>query len=140
MMLVLNVPGEPVAKARPRFRQFKGRVLTYTPKETHAAEKAIADAYSVKCGTDVLFHGQPIGIDCRFYMKIPKSISAKKRKEMDENREYHTKKPDLDNLIKTVCDALNGVAFDDDSSIVMLRGSKVYSAEPHTEVVLWTNP
>ena len=39
-------------------------------------------------------------------------------------RENDTFKPDVDNIAKAVLDALNGVAFEDDSQVVRLRCSK----------------
>lgn len=38
-----------------------------------------------------------------------------------------TKKPDADNIAKTICDALNGVAYDDDKQIAWLSVYKQYS-------------
>jgi Holliday junction resolvase RusA-like endonuclease len=44
------------------------------------------------------------------------------------------KKPDLDNIAKICLDALNKLAFDDDSQIVALRVEKHYSEEPRVEI------
>ena len=41
-------------------------------------------------------------------------------------RTPHTSRPDLDNLVKSVSDGLNGVAFRDDSQITELRAIKQY--------------
>ena len=48
-----------------------------------------------------------------------------------------TKKPDCDNIAKIICDALNGVAYDDDKQIVALKVTKIYSAEPR--VLVWVS-
>ena len=37
-----------------------------------------------------------------------------------------TKKPDADNIVKIICDALNGVAYKDDTQVVELDFKKVY--------------
>ena len=44
------------------------------------------------------------------------------------------KRPDWDNVGKIVTDALNGVAYDDDSQIVSASVEKYYSEEPRTEI------
>ncbi len=51
-----------------------------------------------------------------------------------------TKKPDFDNIQKIICDALNGVAYYDDSQIVKADIEKVYRTTPRVEVtvVAWT--
>ena len=38
-----------------------------------------------------------------------------------------TKKPDVDNIAKVICDVLNGIAYHDDTQIVSLNVSKVYT-------------
>ena len=43
-------------------------------------------------------------------------------------------KPDVDNLAKTVCDALNGIAWLDDSQIVRMSAVKRYGSESYTTV------
>lgn len=45
-------------------------------------------------------------------------------------------KPDTDNIIKAVLDALNGLAYEDDSEVVSVTAKKYYSAEPRVEVAL----
>ncbi|CZR99762.1 Endodeoxyribonuclease RusA [Clostridioides difficile] len=46
------------------------------------------------------------------------------------------KKPDLDNIIKSVADSLNGIAYKDDSQIVEVVSKKYYSDRPRVEVEL----
>lgn len=45
-----------------------------------------------------------------------------------------TKKPDIDNITKCVLDALNGIAYHDDSQIVRLTVEKFYAQQPRVEV------
>ncbi|CZR99694.1 Endodeoxyribonuclease RusA [Clostridioides difficile] len=47
-----------------------------------------------------------------------------------------SKKPDLDNIIKSVADSLNGIAYKDDSQIVEVVSKKYYSDKPRVEVIL----
>ena len=46
---------------------------------------------------------------------------------MLDGKELPLKKPDIDNIVKVVADALNGVAYHDDTQIVMVVAKKVYS-------------
>ena len=50
----------------------------------------------------------------------------------------HTKKPDIDNMIKYVLDALQGQNgyFVDDSQIIRIYAEKIYSDNPHTEIMI----
>jgi Holliday junction resolvase RusA-like endonuclease len=47
--------------------------------------------------------------------------------KIDRRKIKRPKKPDIDNLIKSVCDGLNGVAYKDDSQIVKLTSSKIFA-------------
>lgn len=47
-----------------------------------------------------------------------------------------THKPDFDNVTKAVCDALNGIAYSDDSQIVDAMERKFYSEQPRIEVII----
>ncbi len=58
-----------------------------------------------------------------FYFKIPKSWTKARK----ENPPFHTSRPDVDNLVKSIKDALNGVAYKDDSQIVSAFALKQYA-------------
>lgn len=71
------------------------------------------------------------------YKPIPKSTSKKRMLQMLEGLIRPGKKPDWDNIGKIVCDALNGIAFQDDSQIVSGTTIKKYSEQPRVEVEIW---
>jgi Holliday junction resolvase RusA-like endonuclease len=126
-----EVPGTPQGKARPRFRRCGGFVRTYTPARTQEYEEKIRNSYRKESG--YLFEkGQPISVSVSATFPIPKSLSKKKRAALIGK--YHTKKCDTDNLLKSVLDALNGVAYSDDSQISVLTGVKRYGADPRIVV------
>lgn len=58
---------------------------------------------------------------------IPKSTSKKARTAMLSGQTYPTKKPDVDNVVKIVLDALNGFAWHDDAQVIDLHISKTYT-------------
>lgn len=68
------------------------------------------------------------GAHIMFYMPMPRSWSEKKRKEHVGNP--HRQKPDLDNLIKALGDALYG----DDSSIASISAAKVWSSKAAIDI------
>ena len=76
-----------------------------------------------------------IRLEVTFYMPIPASLSKKKHNELIEQH-YHIKKPDLDNLVKAVCDSLEGTYFKNDSQICEIIAKKVYDENPRTEFQL----
>ena len=47
-----------------------------------------------------------------------------------------TVKSDLDNCLKSIMDALNGVAYEDDKQVVMATINKWYSEEPKAEIII----
>lgn len=53
---------------------------------------------------------------------------------MNMGKIFPTKKPDIDNVIKVIADALNGVAYDDDKQIIDVSARKVYSETPRVDV------
>ena len=115
---------DPVPKGRPRFTR-TGHA--YTPKKTAQYEKQIRAIYDLHRGA--FFEG-PISIKLVFNMPIPKSTTKKMKRQIEDGLIQYTKKPDLDNLAKAVLDALNGIAFADDSQIVKLNMEKRYGCCP----------
>ena len=70
------------------------------------------------------------------YYKIPKSASKEKKAAMLSEQIRPTKKPDGDNILKVVADALNGVCYKDDKNLVSMSVEKFYSDMPRIEVVV----
>ena len=128
-MKQLTIDGVPVAKGRPRL----GRYGTYTPKKTQEYEEYVKMCWLAKYGS-IKPSEQSLEVDIVFYLPIPKSVNKKKRAEMLDGKIKHTKKPDIDNLIKSVLDALNGLAYADDSQIIKVAAEKQYSEKPRTEI------
>ena len=132
------VKGQPVAKARARQGTNKktGGRFWYTPSKTAKAEQLIALAYRANnIGTELI--DQPVMLKVNFFFQMPKSW-AKKKKEAHNGRP-HTQKPDLDNLVKTVKDALNKIAWHDDSQVFSVTAEKYWTAgEGMTRVEITT--
>lgn len=127
-----KVLGEPVAKARPRFNS-KTRV-TYTKSKTTKAENLIKAEYLKNGGERKENYTRAVKVVMFFVFPIRKSWTKKKQKAMLNN--FHTIKPDLDNLEKTVLDALNGLAFKDDSQVCEVTKIKAWSEIPYTRITL----
>ena len=127
----LLIPIEPVPKGRPRFTRF-GK--PYTPKKTADYERIVADTYRTTPNANYFGDNEPLKVSLIFCMPIPKSYPKKRREWILKGYESYTKKPDCDNLAKAVLDALNGVAFEDDSQIVELHIRKEYAEQPHVWV------
>lgn len=69
-------------------------------------------------------------------MEIPTSKTKKVKNQMADGNIKHTVKPDLDNLVKSILDGLNGIAWHDDAQIVQLNVSKSYSESPHIFITI----
>ena len=125
-MVCFDIEGNPIPKGRPRFRRTKTFITTYTPKKTLDFEDQVRKAAQDAMGkTDLL--ETPIAVYLYFRLPIPQSYSKKRSEACLNGSEKHIKRPDLDNLIKSVLDGMNGVVFKDDSQITSLHCTKVYS-------------
>ena len=77
-----------------------------------------------------------------FYMPRPQShFRTGKYKHLLKNDvpERHSITPDLDNLVKMLCDTIQGKKdrmIVDDSQICMLQAEKIYDTEPRTEIII----
>lgn len=127
------IKGIPQVKQRPRFSTRNGKVLTYTPKTTARFENLVR----LKAEKEFI---QPLSgsirLAIRFFLPRPQRLIWK-NKPMNEL--YCDKRPDIDNLAKSVIDGLNGVAFKDDGQISDLHVTKKYHAgnsEPKTIIIV----
>lgn len=131
---IIIVDGMAKGKQRPRFSRKTHTV--YTPSATTDFEKRVKQAWLDGYG-DLKAHGE-VMVSMQFYYPVPKSDSKKVRKAKLDEEIAPTIKPDIDNLIKSVLDGLNGVAFGDDKQVTSITAAKLYSEKAHTIVsVSW---
>ncbi len=132
MEIKFTVLGEPQGKARPRFSRKNGR--TYTPDKTVLYENLIRTEYLRQCRGLRFADKEPLAMRIKAYYSIPVSVSKKRQQAMAAGEIRPVKKPDADNIIKVVADALNQVAYRDDADIVTVSLVKFYSRQPRIEV------
>lgn len=126
-MTTFTVPGKPYAKKRPRFSRRIGRA--FDPAENAVAEASIGN---IAVGLfPVPFEG-PVQIEVVCTFAIPKSWSKAKRAA--QMHRPHCQKPDGDNLLKAVKDALNRIAWRDDGQVYDARVRKVWGLVDQTVV------
>lgn len=144
-MIKFTYHGEPVGKGRPRVTVRKGKgkgsaifAHAYTPKKTKEFEDAIRFEFLAgNCEKmPVYTKDVPLKASMVFAFGVPKSYSKKKRAACLSGELQHTHTPDADNIAKSVLDALNGYAMEDDSQVVTLTMEKVYAEESYVEVVI----
>ena len=116
----ITIPIKPVPKGRPRFTRY-GRV--YTPKATADYEKAIADYWEQSTKGFSYDREQPLVVNLGFGLPIPKSTPKYKRHLMQDGT-------------KAVMDALNGVAWGDDSQVVKITIFKEYTEHPYVYIYI----
>ena len=129
--------GEPNGKGRPKFDTRGPYVRAVTPKKTADYEALVKMEYQAQCDGFMFSRDAALGMLVTAYKPIPKSTSKKKRVLMLGDIIRPTKKPDWDNVGKIVCDALNKIAFCDDTQIVDGRVIKRYAEQPRVEVEIW---
>ena len=129
-----TVLGEPKGKGRPRFSTQTGRA--FTPKQTVNYETLVHTEYMVQCKGFRFPDDAMLDMRILAYYSIPKSGSKKEKAKKLENIIRPTKKPDMDNVVKMVADALNQVAYKDDTQIVDCQVRKFYSEQPRIEVII----
>jgi len=134
--ITIIIPGDPVAKGRPRFANRGKFAQVYTDKKTRAYEKRIRIRAEMLMRDDRLERlNGPLFSVIMAYRGVPKSWPKYKRQNALNGTLFAMSKPDLDNYTKVV-DGLNGVVFEDDSRIIGTLGFKTFSREPRLEITL----
>lgn len=136
-MLQFDIPGEPKGKARPRFARMGGHVRTFTPKETESYENLVKLCARMHMNGAAPCDDGALRMQVKAYFSIPKSFSNKKHQAAIQGALLPTKKPDADNILKIIADALNGIVYRDDAQIAAANVEKHYSTTPRVEVCLW---
>lgn len=141
--IIFTIYGEPMGKQRPKFSRQGNAVRTYTPSRTVAYETKVRQAFNRSgggafwCSKDEYFS---LHMVC--YFPVPKAASKKAREQMLALKPtIFPKKPDCDNIAKIVADALNEVAYYDDSRMQELCVVKRYtSLDPRVVVRIFKMP
>ena len=137
MEIHLEILGNPKAQARHRHfsrGKFHG---TYDPSSTE--KDTFASIIQRQAPSEAI--SDPISLEVVFYMARPKNhYGSGKNSELlkDSAPEYHSGKPDIDNLTKFVMDSMNRIFWRDDGLISVLSAKKVYSERPRTEINIKT--
>ena len=137
MQIKFEVLGTPVWKSRPKFSAVNGHAVAYTPAKTANYETLVKLSYQQKYAGCMFDKDKPLRAIIRAFFPIPKSVSKKKREQMRDLRILHTKRPDVDNIVKAILDALNGVAYYDDSQVAEVMISKAYAEQPKVMIELY---
>jgi Holliday junction resolvase RusA-like endonuclease len=132
--LSFTVPGVAVAKGRARV--VKGHA--YTPEKTKTYGDTVGwiarDAMG-KIGRQLTL--EPVYVEIDIGVPIPKGFGVKRRAAALSGELHPTQKPDLDNIIKSIYDSMNKIAYKDDAQIVKTLVKKIYAPEPYAEVRVW---
>ena len=126
MIYEFEVPGKITGKGRPRVNSYTG--IVYTPTKTKDYESLIEQYFLLKYPRFKQIE-QRTKVSIIAYFDIPKSTKKSDIEGMLNNEISPTKKPDIDNIVKIVLDAMNKFAFKDDNQITKLEVEKKYSLE-----------
>lgn len=134
MTIAFCISGTPTGKGRPRFNAATGR--TYTPERTRSYEDWVRSCCMENCSGAFFPAGTAIKAELFAFFPVPVSDSRIKKRNKLLAVLKPTKKPDGDNLAKIICDALNEIAYQDDSQITHLTVVKRFGARAFVQVYL----
>lgn len=111
---IYSVPFVPKPQLRHRYRTVKGRIFTYDPCAKEKRDLAKWVELDMRQQNFQVITRKPVAIWMWFYV-----YNANPKKQA-------YKRPDLDNLVKFLLDAINGVVFADDAQVCKISASKLY--------------
>lgn len=129
MTITITIPGTPVGKGRPRFARRGNFIATYTPEKTASYENLVAILAQEAMAGDQPIVG-PVSIHLFLAVSPPASWSKKKVERALNDELMPTTKPDIDNSLKSVLDACNGIVWHDDKQVVTATVLKRYRDTP----------
>lgn len=143
--LRIRVPIEPQGQGRPRGfiikSKFSGKVhlKMHDPAKSRGYKNVVLMYYRQACSARLLrepVYKGPVSVEILAVFECPPS---KHRKRRPAPRSWHTKKPDLDNVVKALLDAGKGVLWEDDSQVCRSISEKVIAAQgeqPFAEILV----
>ena len=124
MIYEFEIPGKIIGKGRPRLNSYTGQV--YTPTRTKDYENLVIQYFMLKYPRFTPFEGR-VSVEITANFEVPKSAKKPEKELMLENKLNPLKKPDIDNIVKIILDAMNECAFKDDTQITKLAVEKKYA-------------
>lgn len=125
MTLQFTIPGTPVGKGRPKFARRGNFVTAYTPKKTASYENLVKlYANQAMAGKKPIENA--VAVVIILTVNPPESWSKKKKMLALSGVTKPTSKPDIDNVIKGIFDAMNAIVWLDDKQVVHLTAWKEY--------------
>jgi len=135
-----TIKRQAVAKQSFRFT-FTGR--RYRDKSVTEYQDFVKECFKDQTGLDKCPIELPFGddeglsVEIKAFFKIPKTGWKKAKRELAEREELQViKAPDCDNIAKPILDALQEVAYKNDSRVYDLHIKKYYSKDPRVEVTI----
>lgn len=132
MIYEFEVIGDIKGKERPRINTYT--CTAYTPNNTKDYENLIKQYFKIKYPRYVPLENR-VSVKIMAYFKIPKSTTKKDKVLIEEGKLSPTKKPDIDNIVKIILDALNKMAFKDDNQITKLEIEKFYTEDEEKVII-----
>jgi len=126
MRIEFFVPGKPVAKQRPRFTSRGKFGRAFTPPETVNYE-ALVKMCALEASRPDLPMESAVGVVLTIHVERPRSAPKRVR--------YPVKRPDADNVVKSILDGMNGILYRDDSQVVTGRWEKIFAVDEKREGV-----
>ena len=133
MKYEFEVIGDIKGKARPRVNTYTCKA--YTPTNTKDYELLVKQYFKIKYPRFVPLENR-LAVKIIATFKVPKTTTKKDREQIEKGLISPTKKPDIDNIVKIILDALNQMAFKDDTQITKLEVEKVYGEEEKVNVAI----
>lgn len=127
--VTLTVLGAPIGKGRPRFSARGGHMRAYTPAKTENYSNRLSGAAQDAMDGRLPLDG-PVELTMRAVLGVPASWSKRKQADALTGALLPTVKPDADNLVKLVMDALNTIVWKDDKQVVRCVIDKRYGPQP----------
>lgn len=127
--ITLFIEGKPFAQKRHKTVRHGIKIHSFDPSSKDKDETIIS-----LLGKEKAILKPPILFELTAYMPIPTSLSNKKKEEL--LGQYHTKKPDGDNIFKFYSDLLEGYYYTNDSQIAKSSVQKIYSDKPGVKIIM----
>jgi Holliday junction resolvase RusA-like endonuclease len=133
--VVINLPGVPRGKGRPRFSVRGGHARAYTDAQTESYEGALRLAASQAMSGEPPLEGA-LALIMTAVFPVPASWSRLKRSRAMMGQIRPTGKPDVDNLLKSVADGMNQIVYKDDAQLVSALVMKEYGPIPGITITI----